>query len=152
MSISVSISDQQDALEIDRRRLRDIVRRTLQSEGIDSAAISVALVDDPAMHVLNRRHLDHDYPTDVLSFLLAGGPGGGGSKRLEGEIIISTDTAIRQAREYEWEPQAELALYLVHGLLHLCGYDDHRAKDRREMRRREADILQFWGLSPHYDE
>ena len=143
-------------LAVDRGLLRRMVRMTLQAEGIREANVSVALVDDPAMHELNRRHLAHDYPTDVLSFLLSAPqsdrsdePPSGAC--LDGELIISTDTAVRQAAEYGWPAAEELTLYVVHGLLHLCGYDDHRAIDRRHMRDRERAILGTLGLSPHYD-
>lgn len=158
MPIRVSIADQQSALAIDRARVRAAVRRTLRAERRLHAEISVAIVDDRTIHELNRRHLQHDYPTDVLSFLLftAGPPESPDAADasphalLEGELIVSTETAIRQAAEYDWDPQAELLLYLVHGTLHLCGYDDHARSDRRRMRDRERDILQFWGLTPHY--
>jgi probable rRNA maturation factor len=145
--IEVAIADQQRALRLPVPRLRGIVRTTLQTEGVQEAALSVALVDDQTIHALNRRHLGHDYPTDVLSFLLSPP----GEKPLEGEVIVSTETAVRQAERFDWSPEAEVTLYLVHGLLHLCGYDDQRAADRQRMRRRERDILQNWGLTPHYE-
>lgn len=148
MLIQVSIANEQSSLAVDEAKIREIVAETLHAEEIENAEISVALVDDPTMHELNRRHLEHDYPTDVLSFLLA--DSGDEGEPLEGEIIISTETAIRQAAEYTWAPEAEFTLYLVHGLLHLCGYDDHTAADRRRMRSRERAILKIWGLSPHY--
>ncbi|MFV0444561.1 MAG: rRNA maturation RNase YbeY [Planctomycetaceae bacterium] len=153
MPIRISIADEQSGLKIDRVRIREVVRKTLQSQQVRDAEISVALIDDSAMHVLNRRHLDHDYPTDVLSFLLSDEHSGNDASEespLEGEIIISTETAMRQAGEYGWTPQAELTLYLVHGLLHLCGYDDHSSADRRKMRAVERVVLQIWGLTPHY--
>lgn len=147
MPIEVAIADQQRALRLPASRLRRIVRTTLQTEGVQEAALSVALVDDRTIHALNRRHLGHDYPTDVLSFLLSPP----GEEPLEGEVIVSTETAVRQAERFDWSPEAEATLYLVHGLLHLCGYDDQRAAERRRMRRRERDILQNWGLTPHYE-
>ena len=154
MAIRVSIANEQNALAIDRRHVREVVRRTLRAEGIAGAEISVALVDDAAIHELNRHYLNHDYPTDVLSFLLADSPSPGADGHaddgIDGEVIVSTETAIRQAKTSHWSPGDELTLYLVHGLLHLCGYDDRTAADRRRMRARERDVLQFWGLSPHY--
>lgn len=148
MPITVDITDQQSALKLSRPRLRQVVQRTLLHERLAEAEISLAFVGDAAMHLLNRRHLDHDYPTDVLSFLLSSP----GASPLEGEIVISTETAIRQAEEFGWSPADEVTLYVVHGLLHLCGYDDHVPQDREAMRRRERDILQIWGLTPHYPE
>jgi probable rRNA maturation factor len=164
-SYDVAIANEQGALSIDRERLEEIVRMTLQAEGAAAATISVAIVDDPTMHSLNRAHLDHDYPTDVLSFLLECSAGeeapdgddprsgfAGFGKCLDGEVIISADTAIRESAAYGWQPQDELALYLVHGLLHLCGYDDLEDDAQTAMRSREREILQFWGLSPHYQD
>lgn len=156
MPIRVAIADEQTAMRIDRVRLRRVVRATLQAEGVHEAQVSLAFVTDPAMQELNRRHLQHDYPTDVLSFLLSEpktsvGDAAAVAPLLEGELIVSTDTAIRQATEYGWSAQDELTLYLVHGLLHLCGHDDHSAADRRAMRDRERTILQNWDLTPHYD-
>jgi probable rRNA maturation factor len=159
----IAIANEQDSLPIDAARLEEIARTTLQAEGVAAAVISLAIVDDPTMHELNRTHLNHDYPTDVLSFLLEGSQEpdldrddrraglAGFGKRLDGEIIISADTAIRESQTYDWDPQSELALYLVHGLLHLCGYDDLEEDQQADMRRREREILQIWGLTPHYE-
>jgi len=154
-TFDIQIADEQNALAIEVERLVEVARYVLASQGVTAGTISIVLVDDPMMHRLNRRHLDHDYPTDVLSFLLEERRGDRSdidreSWEIEGEIIISSDTAIRQATEYRWQPGDELLLYLVHGLLHLCGFDDHSEEDRAKMRLREAAILQNWGLTPHY--
>lgn len=145
----IEVADQQAALALDEGLIPQVVTAVLEAEGISSASISVALIDDPTMHELNRRHLDHDYPTDVLSFRLDADDGKG---PLEGEILISTHTAIRQAAEFGWRAEDETILYLVHGLLHLCGYDDHSEEDRRAMRAREQALLARWNLQPRYDE
>ncbi len=113
----------------------------LQQEQVAAAEISVAIVDDPQIHAINRQFLNHDYPTDVISFLLecsrVKSPDAvrrGAAKAIEGEIVISAETAICNAAKYGISPQDELALYLVHGLLHLCGYDDQTPKEKRLMR------------------
>ncbi|MBC8114805.1 MAG: rRNA maturation RNase YbeY [Candidatus Saccharimonas sp.] len=67
---------------------------------------------------------------------------------LEGELIVSTETALREAAAHGWSPQDEVMLYLVHGLLHLCGYDDLTDEARPAMRVRERDILAGWQLIP----
>jgi probable rRNA maturation factor len=66
-------------------------------------------------------------------------------------VILSGDTAAREALEYGWEPTAEVCLYLVHGLLHLCGYDDLTDDEQSIMRSRERQILQQLGMSPRYE-
>ncbi|RLS51875.1 MAG: rRNA maturation RNase YbeY [Planctomycetota bacterium] len=158
----VDISDSQSAVQMSEVELLEVVAATLAAEGIVEAEISIALVDDPTIHEVNRTHLEHNYPTDVISFLFdsemlnprsAQAPGRrGNGLRIEGEVILSGDTAVREAREYGWEPRAEVLLYLVHGLLHLCGYDDLSDEEQILMRRREREILALFQLTPHYAE
>ncbi len=159
----IDIADEQDILSLDEDWLRTIARTVLDMQEVAEADVSVALIADALMHQLNRHHLEHDYPTDVLSFLLECDAGDleedlpaesvrGRGKRLEGEVILSTETAVREAAEAGWEASSEVALYLVHGLLHLCGYDDQEESERAEMRRWERLILQKWGLVPHYQD
>lgn len=157
----VAIEDSQKALKVDHRRLMDVVRSVLAAEKCVSASISIAIVDNETIHELNIRYLQHDYPTDVLSFLLEeeidpdslpipkGSPRGCG-KRIEGEIILSSEMAKQMATKYRWAPLDEVTLYVVHGLLHLCGYDDMTRKEQASMQQRERDALADWGLSPHY--
>ncbi len=149
----ITVTNQQSILRVNARRLRDGVRRTLEWERVPDAEISVAVVDDAAIHQLNRRHLRHDYPTDVLSFLLEreGPPGLRRARRIEGEIVVSAEMALRRAGEFGWHPAWELLLYVVHGTLHLCGYDDRTARDRRRIRDRERAVLQNWGMTPVYN-
>lgn len=102
-------------------------------------SLSVVLVDDPEMHALNRQYLAHDYPTDVLSFPL-------GTRPLVGEVVCSVDTALREARARGHPAADELLLYLVHGSLHLLGYDDHDPGARRRMRAAERRWLRALGV------
>lgn len=104
--------------------------------------VSVAIVDDQLIHQLNRDHLQHDYPTDVLSFVLERQ-----ADLLDGEIIVSSDTAVRAAREHDWPAEHELLLYCVHGALHLVGFDDHAESDRERMREQEQHYLEQVGIS-----
>ena len=137
-------------------RIRRIARLVLAAEEVARATISVALVDNQAIHRLNRRHLNHDYETDVLSFLFESEPDVRGTtatpenprgqrRRIDGEIVISAEMALQSAPRFGWSAAEELALYLVHGLLHLCGYDDGSDSERRLMRKRERAILNLLG-------
>lgn len=72
----------------------------------------------------------------------------GAGKVIGGEVVLSAETALRTAGDYGTRPADELALYLVHGLLHLCGYDDLTPREKRLMRRREAEALQDWNAGP----
>jgi probable rRNA maturation factor len=138
----VSIASPQEAVPIDRRFMREVVRAVLEGERIGEAEISLAFVDNPTIHQLNRRYLQHDEPTDVLSFPLSEP----GSRKLAGELVIGTEVALTQAQQRGHDVQAELALYVIHGLLHLCGHDDHDEQDAAKMRQRERHYLQQLGL------
>ena len=109
--------------------------------------MSIAVVDDARMHELNRRYLDHDYPTDVLSFVLAHV-----GNHLDGQIVVSFDYAAREAARYGWNADDELLLYVIHGSLHLVGYDDLNPEVKQEMRAAEQKYLAQFGLTPRYDE
>lgn len=145
--IRVPIANEQTALPIDEARLRQAVRMILEEASIGDAEVSLAVVDDPTIHALNRRYLDHDHATDVLSFVLERS-----EAFLEGQIIVSADTARSEAARFGWSPAEELLLYVIHGALHLVGYDDHAHDDREAMRAKERTCLAHFGLEPHWNE
>jgi len=136
------VCNNQSALPVDVTRVRRAVAAVLAGESITSATISVAVVDDPTLRDLNRRYLNHDYNTDVLSFLLDENGG-----QLDGEVIVSADTAMTSALEFAWSAGDELLLYVIHGTLHLTGSDDHSDADRGRMRRKEMQYLKRLGLN-----
>ncbi len=145
--IAIEIANQQDVLDVDEKRLKSAAETVLADASIDEALVSLAIVDDPTIHDLNRRYLEHDYETDVLSFVLERT-----DTRLEGEVIVSSDTAVSQSRRWGWAAEDELLLYVVHGMLHLVGVRDATPEEREEMRRREGECLARFGLSPHWEE
>lgn len=145
MSIRVSVNNQQSLFAIDEAQIVTAVRQVLSGNGISLAEVSVAVVTDPEIHVLNRDHLNHDYPTDVLSFLYEHRTDSQDCF-LDGELIVSTDTARRVGREHDMPEHDELLLYIVHGSLHLVGFDDHSAADRAKMRAAEREQLSDLGI------
>ena len=126
--------------------LRRIARDVLVAEGAGPSELGVVIADDTTVRELNRRYLGIDEPTDVLSFGLSEAgdrpfalpPGEAPSL---GEVIISYPTAVRQAEEQGHSAEAEVAHLLVHGVLHLLGYDHVEAEDEWVMRGREKEIL-----------
>src|SRR5687768_15820642 len=108
MSFTIEIADEQQAHAIDQGRLKVAVGRILADAGIRSAEISIAIVTDSQMHALNREYLSHDYPTDVLSFVLELDAA---EKSLDGEIIASADYAAKEAVRYGWTTDDEVLLY-----------------------------------------
>jgi probable rRNA maturation factor len=138
----IAIASPQEAVPIDRGRMREVVRAVLDGEGVADSEISLAFVDNATIHALNKRYLDHDEPTDVLSFPLSEP----NAKRLSGELVIGAEVARAQAAERGHAVEAELALYVIHGLLHLCGYDDHTPEGACRMRALERHYLAALGL------
>jgi probable rRNA maturation factor len=139
--IRVAIATPQETVPIDRARMRKAVRTVLAGEGVDDAEISLAFVDNATIQRLNQRYLQHDEPTDVLSFPLSEGHG-----RLAGEVVVGAEVARSQAENRGHDLQAELALYVIHGILHLCGHDDAASASRGRMRGRERHYLAALGI------
>jgi probable rRNA maturation factor len=142
--LRIQINADEQPHEVDRARLKKAVRLILQDASIKAADISIAIVTDTRMHELNRQYLQHDYPTDVLSFVLASDQK---SKSLEGEIIASSDYAAREAPRYGWTAADELLLYIIHGCLHLVGHDDTKPTAKAKMRQAEGYYLGEFGLT-----
>jgi probable rRNA maturation factor len=143
-ALIVEVSDTQTHLPgLDRSRLAAIARRLLEAEGVSRAEVSIAVVDDATIREVNRRHLDHDWPTDVISFVLSDPD----DDRLSGELVVSAETAVTMAARDGLDPQTEVVLYVIHGLLHLCGLDDQTETDATAMRTREGELLAAEGLS-----
>jgi probable rRNA maturation factor len=138
----IAIACPQETVPVDRAFMRQIVRTVLDGESVKDAEISVAFVDNETIHRLNQRYLQHDEPTDVLSFPLSEP----NARKLAGELVIGAEVAKAQAEERGHDVRAELALYVIHGMLHLCGYDDATDKDAAEMRERERRYLRELGL------
>ena len=109
----------------------------LRALGRADLHVDVTVVGDPAIRRLNARYLRRRTTTDVLAFdLEAPGP-----SRLMGEVIVCADTARRQARRVGVSVALELDLLVIHGLLHLAGWDDHEPREARLMHEREREIL-----------
>jgi probable rRNA maturation factor len=139
--LAVFIANRQSRHAVNEAELVAAVQSVLNNSDFSSANVSVAVVDDETIHELNRRYLDHDWPTDVLSFVLEDD-----GDHLEGEIVVSADTAAASAAELGWRAAAEQLLYVIHGALHLVGYRDKSPADKRKMQAAEARVLRQFGL------
>jgi probable rRNA maturation factor len=131
----ILISDRQDG-PIDEEGLRSLARHTLHGEGIERAELSVSFVGADEIAELHERFMDEPGPTDVLSFPLddVDEAEGRGSVRLLGDVVIAPAEA---ARNNPADPVAELRLLLVHGILHLLGYDHEEDGARIRMWERQ---------------
>ena len=135
-------------------RLKEAVQAALGHHRARRARITLALVDDPTIAMLNERHLQHVGPTDVLTFDMRDGhvtAPDQDSWDIDGEVVISIDTADREAGSRGHDAAHELALYAVHGTLHLLGYTDSDEAAAGTMHRVEDQILSTIGLGSVYD-
>jgi probable rRNA maturation factor len=119
------------------RVVRRIADAMLNELGLEHAELSVLLTNDHEIQALNLQHRAKDRPTDVLAFAISEGEHGalpaGNGVRLLGDVVISLDTAARQARGRKRELLPEVRFLLAHGLLHLIGYDHGNPREKREM-------------------
>lgn len=139
----VELSDAQTHFRVEPKLLERLIRDVLRIESVQRASISLVLVDNASIREVNRRELGHDWSTDVITFPLSAPE----DEVLTGELMVSGEMAQDVAAEHGHDAWSELALYIVHGLLHLRGYDDLDEDDAREMRRREGEVLALLGLT-----
>ena len=126
----------QQSIKVPKRALARVAREALNYMGRDPKrySLTVVLVDNMAMRTYNQRFRGEDAFTDVLAF-----PGDG---KYLGDVIISVERAKEQAPNFGFTFEKELALLVVHGVLHLLGYRDYTTEEAREMERLQGDILQ----------
>ena len=131
----ILLTVKQDHLPINRALIRRILRRVATREGW-YGDLSVAILDDAALAAANAEFRGRSGPTDVLAFPYGDDPDG-----IAGEILVSAETAERVAASLDETPERELLCYCVHGLLHLCGYNDRTPGERRRMEKIQEAVL-----------
>jgi probable rRNA maturation factor len=135
--VKIFIKNFQKKLTISPSRIKKAIRKTLACCGKkNSGEITVCVVDDKRIKALNLKFLRSNSATDVLSFNILGG----NSREILGDIAISAQTAIRNAKIFNVLPSDELLLYVIHGTLHLLGYKDRTKKEQVRMHKKQAYI------------
>jgi probable rRNA maturation factor len=135
---------------MDKGRVKKIVRQVLKAEGVAPPyEVSLVFADSEAVKQLNRDYRNVDETTDVLAFYMLPQKGADPSFALPpdgltrlGEVIISYPQAVAQAKEYGHSAERELALLVIHGMLHLLGYDHEEPEEESEMRDKERELLE----------
>ncbi len=138
--LRVLVAQHTNVWPIQEDRLREALLRIASDYEYQAGEISLVVVDDQEIRSLNARHLNHDWETDVISFLFES------NDRLEGEIIVSAETAHRESSEQPWTGDDELLLYAIHGMLHLMGLEDLDPESAAEMRQEERHYLALFGV------
>ena len=126
--------------KINEARLKKIIRKVLKHiKKSGNAELEFVFLDDKSIRRLNRKYKKADRATDVLSFRLDREEAG--CKKFLGNIFISVDRALANSKIYRTSPEDELALYVIHGILHLFDYDDGDPEARRRMEGKQKEIL-----------
>ena len=111
----------------------------------DGTELSVTIVGDRSIRCINREYLDRDRPTNVISFSQQEGDSAGMATHILGDVIISADTSAREAAQGGLAPFERLCFLLLHGILHLCGYDHERSGETEaaRMEKKEAELFRI---------
>ena len=142
----IQVSVNQSRIEINPQLLEEKAERILSALGYTDVELSILIVDDREMADMNRQYRHIDSTTDVLSFPMWEGEFGDVCMDLLGDVVISAPTAQHMAMEHDRPLSAILDLLLVHGILHLVGYDHERGEEAaREMETRSMDLLHLLG-------
>lgn len=139
----IQIDNRQRKQTILKRPLRKIAQKILSVSGFPEAELSILILDNAGIQAINRDYLQRDRPTNVISFAMQEGEGGGLSPLLLGDVVISAERAAEDAAEAAIPVEHELAFLLLHGILHLLGYDHERgsAAQAQQMETREQEIF-----------
>jgi len=144
--ISIEITCECGDIEVDFSRLKRLAGKVCRRFQVNKAQVSIAIVNDEVITRINREFLDEGHETDVISFDLSDEMEGGMSM----ELVVNADEARRQAENRGHGIEAELALYIAHGLLHNFGFDDRQAQESRRMHEMEDEILEENGYGAVY--
>jgi len=135
--MKIEITNQQSIKKLNLKHIRHIVQTIAVLLNVSSGKISFVFCDNRFIQKLNRKYLKKNTATDVISFDFGGGSAGD----YLGEVIVSVEQAVLAAADLGLRWQDELCLYLVHGILHLIGYDDRTDSGRQRMQRKQEELL-----------
>lgn len=138
----LQVFNRQRARPIPREAVRRVIEGVLDGYRL-SAELGIHFIHPRESALLNERHLNHEGPTDILTFDQGSAP-----DCLRGELFICVAEAERQAREFRTSWRQELLRYVIHGILHLRGFDDLDPEKRRVMKREENRLVRKWVAAP----
>jgi len=142
LSGEVSISNRQKRVSIDAGKIRRAAKRILSGLGFQGYELSLVIVDDREITRLNRQYFHRSRPTNVISFPMAAEDPASLPSKILGDVVISAETAKRQAEEAGGKAKDEILFLLIHGILHLAGYDhEGTADERKKMEAKEKELF-----------
>ena len=141
--MKIQIENRQSRFKIEKRKIRITVSRILKILHCDDKEISIVLTDDETIRILNKQYLERDKSTNVISFSLQEGEYGNVNPQILGDVVISLDTAERDARKGNLTLEEEIDFLLIHGILHLLGYNhENTSKDETiKMQQKEKKLF-----------
>ena len=144
--MKIRIDNKQNKIKIDKRKIRRATIMLLKHLGCADKEISLSFVNDKTIQELNKQYRNKDKPTDVLSFSLQEGEFGNINPHILGDVVISVDTAKADASKVDLSFEQEINFLIIHGLLHLLGYNHENTtpEEAKKMRKKEKELF---GLS-----
>ncbi|MDD5465326.1 MAG: rRNA maturation RNase YbeY [Candidatus Omnitrophica bacterium] len=135
--MKITIKNLQDKIPVHPQKIKNLIHKVLKGEKVkESGWINICFVNNSLIKKFNAKFLKTNSATDVLAFNL-----GRKKKIILADIMISTDTAIKQAGIFKTTPDYELLLYVTHGILHILGYNDRTKPEVRLMREKESEYV-----------
>ena len=147
--MSISIKNRQKLFTVDVGRVRRSLKWFLKELGFRDSEVSLLLVDDDQIHEINKNYLQRDSPTNVISFAMNEGAFGDVHPEILGDIILSIETATRDALACNIDFMDEVEFLMIHGLLHLLGYN-HENVESSEAEKMEKLERELFFLRRHY--
>ncbi|OPY82401.1 MAG: Endoribonuclease YbeY [Smithella sp. PtaU1.Bin162] len=141
--MKIQIANKQNKIKIAKRDIRSTVIKLLKYLNCTDKEISISLVDDKTIQRMNYQYLERDKPTNVLSFSLQEGKFSNINPQILGDIVISVDTARQEASLRNFTFEQEIDFLIIHGLLHLLGYNHEKTtkEETRKMQRKEKKLF-----------
>jgi len=137
----VLIRNRQRKQKVDTERIRDFTQRLLDRLECEAKEVSLVIVNDRQITEINRDYLGKNRPTNVISFAMGEGEFGDLGSGLMGDVVVSVDTACRDALASGADPDDELDFLIIHGVLHLLGYEHEKTEEAMAMRKKEAEMF-----------
>ena len=140
----VFIKNQQKIIPVEAKKIKKVAERILASLRISGYELSVLLLDNKGIRAVNKKYLNRNRPTNVISFSLTEGEFGNINPQVLGDVVISVEKALEQAETNGTTLGEEISFLIIHGILHLLGYDHGKGQgERKRMRKKEKEVYRL---------